>query len=252
MSLYFRERWENLREAIRIALENFQPRVWTMLPGKVSAVDLTMQLVTAQSQIKGRQLMRQSNGQLAWQDVSMPPMPMVPIKYPSGGGWTMTFPIAAGDEGTVHFAARCIDNWWVNGGEQPAMTSQGVGDLRMHSLSDGFWVPGGRSKPNALSNVSKTDPQLRSDDGKFVMGYSKTNGFYINMPNGVALTFNPSGQFTITSANGQTLQLNPSGNLQVMGDATAGQGGTDSVTLQKHLHVNAGGAGDSGKPKPGT
>ncbi|WP_457849452.1 hypothetical protein, partial [Staphylococcus aureus] len=37
--------------------------------------------------------------------------------------------------------------------------------MRMHDLSDGFAILGFRSQPRALSNISTTSAQLRSDDG---------------------------------------------------------------------------------------
>ncbi|MGC8050122.1 Gp138 family membrane-puncturing spike protein, partial [Salmonella enterica] len=72
---------------------------------------------------------------------------------------SMTFPVAQGDECLVVFASRCIDSWWQSGGIQEQA------ELRMHDLSDGFAILGFRSQPRALSNISTTSAQLRSDDG---------------------------------------------------------------------------------------
>lgn len=83
----------------------------------------------------------------------------VPVYFPAGGGFTMTFPIAAGDECLVVFNDRQIDNWLANG----AGLAPTIG--RIHDLSDGFAYVGVRSAPRALADVSTTAAQLRSDDG---------------------------------------------------------------------------------------
>ena len=40
----------------------------------------------------------------------------------------------------------------------------------MHNLSDGFVIPGIKSKPNVIANISTTETQLRSNDGNTVIG----------------------------------------------------------------------------------
>lgn len=83
----------------------------------------------------------------------------VPVVFPSGGGFTLTFPIAAGDECVVLFNDRQIDTWLANGAGSPPETG------RVHDLSDGIAIVGLRSNPRALASVSTTATQLRSDDG---------------------------------------------------------------------------------------
>lgn len=83
----------------------------------------------------------------------------VPVQFPSGGGFTLTFPIAAGDECIILFNDRELDNWLINGpGFAPTSG-------RVHDLSDGIAIVGVRSNPRALSGVSTGSTQLRSDDG---------------------------------------------------------------------------------------
>jgi hypothetical protein len=82
----------------------------------------------------------------------------VPVVFTGGGGYTLTFPIAQGDECLVIFNDREIDNWLANG----AGTTPTTG--RVHDLSDGICIVGLRSNPRALANVSTTAVQLRSDN----------------------------------------------------------------------------------------
>lgn len=84
----------------------------------------------------------------------------VPVVFPAGGGFTLTFPIGAGDECLVLFNDREIDNWLTSGPGLAPTTG------RVHDLSDGFALVGVRSNPRALAGVSTNSTQLRSDDGQ--------------------------------------------------------------------------------------
>lgn len=64
---------------------------------------------------------------------------------PRGGGFALTFPVAAGDECLVVFADACIDSWWQSGGVQ------NQAEKRRHDLSDGIVIPGLWSQPNKLA-----------------------------------------------------------------------------------------------------
>lgn len=83
----------------------------------------------------------------------------VPAQFVGGGGFTLTFPVAAGDECLVVFNDQQIDNWVLNGAGQPPSVD------RVHDLSDGMAILGFRSNPRALQDVSTEAAQLRSDDG---------------------------------------------------------------------------------------
>lgn len=152
----FRERLNDPQEAVRAALDGHQSQVWTAIPGIVQTVDLTKSTVTVQPAIQAQEVSPQGKRT----NVNIPLLQDVPIHFPSGGGYTATFPVKAGDEVLVIFAARCIDNWWQEGGVQPQF------ERRMHDLSDGFAIPKVWSQKTKLDNISTTTAQLRSDDGK--------------------------------------------------------------------------------------
>jgi len=102
--------------------------------------------------------------------LDFPPFTDVPIQFHSGGGVTTTFPIKKALEGIYLISSRGFDAWHQQGGAQPAI------DARRNSLSDGFFIPGVRSNPNKLKNVSTTSAQTRSDDGKHVFDLHPQNG----------------------------------------------------------------------------
>lgn len=63
---------------------------------------------------------------------------------------------------------------------------------------------------------------------------------------------------TLQDKSGNKIEMSPTGiavttaKFTCNNDIVAGFGGGDQVSLQHHLHLNAGGTGDSGAPKPGT
>lgn len=88
------------------------------------------------------------------------PLYNVPVLFPNGGGFTLTFPVAIGDECIVLFNDKQIDNWLLSGiGQPPSMN-------RTHDLSDGIAIVGLRNNTRALANISTSSTQLRTDDGQ--------------------------------------------------------------------------------------
>lgn len=138
-------------------LEAMGASMWSAMPARVTSFNasrMTCELVVA---IQAR--VRLPNGEFQFVDV--PPLVDCPVLFPGGGGYTLTFPVAAGDEALVVFASRCIDSWWDTGSAVPQPPSE----FRMHDLSDGFALIGPRSRPRALSPAVLTDGvELRSND----------------------------------------------------------------------------------------
>lgn len=149
-------------EAQRLVLDGRQSCIWTALPAIVQSADLTAMTCEVQPAIQGS--VENEDGTITV--VNLPLLVDVPICYPSGGGFALTFPLVAGDEVLVVMASRCIDSWWQLGGIQKPI------EARMHDLSDGFAIPGPKSQPRKLSGISSSGVQLRSNDGTKVIGIS--------------------------------------------------------------------------------
>ncbi|WP_186205929.1 Gp138 family membrane-puncturing spike protein [Burkholderia gladioli] len=159
-------RYGDLQAALQTVMAAQRADLWTALPGVIESFDVGAQTCTVQLAISV--LVRADDGSL-----SSEPLPLLtdcPVQFPSGGNCTMTFPVIRGDECLVVFASRCIDAWWQSGAVQEQA------EVRMHSLSDGFVLLGFRSQPRALSNVSTTSAQLRSDDGATFIDLNPTAG----------------------------------------------------------------------------
>lgn len=149
------ERIQDPEEMLRTALLGWQSEIWTSLPGIVQSYDPAKMTCVVQPAIQG--IFRLKDG--TTKVVTLPLCLDVPVSFPTGGGFTLTFPIAKGDEGLLVFGSRCIDAWWQNGGVQPQA------EVRFHDLSDGNFIPGIRSVPRVLANLAADATELRSDDG---------------------------------------------------------------------------------------
>lgn len=156
-----RERFEDHQEALRTAMDGQQAGMWTAMPATVTAYDPARMTVSATPAIKAKQ--RQLDGTQT--DVLMPPCVDVPVVFPRGGGFSLTFPIAVGDEVLLVFASRCIDGWWQEGGTQPQL------DARMHDLSDAFAIPGPWSQKTKITGAL-SGAQLRNAAGTTVVEVS--------------------------------------------------------------------------------
>jgi Phage protein Gp138 N-terminal domain len=186
-----RERSKDPETAFRTAFRGLQTGMWTALPGLVQSFDPVAETCVVQPAIQA--LIRVPNSQTpVW--VTMPLLTDCPVLFPSGGGFTLTFPIAHGDEGLVLFASRCIDNWWLAGGVQTQP------ELRMHDLSDGFVLVGPRSQPRKLSpQVNAANVQLRSDDGQAYVEI--TPGHVINLHTSTDINLSAGGKITLTAGS---------------------------------------------------
>jgi hypothetical protein len=91
--------------------------------------------------------------------VTLPPCLDVPVVFPRGGGYAMTFPVGAGDPCLLLFSERAIDFWFKNGGVQlPAKP-------RMHSLSDAFALVGASPLTAVIPDFNASAVELRRVDG---------------------------------------------------------------------------------------
>lgn len=195
-----RERVDDPEVALREAFDGLRAGIWTALPGAIRSFD--PEAMTCQVQPAIKIPVRLLDGTI--ESVALPLLVDCPVQFPSGGNCSLTFPVAPGDECLVVFASRCIDGWWQSGGVQEQA------ELRMHDLSDGFALLGFRSKPRALSGVSTSAAQLRTDDGQaFVEVNAATHAISIQTTAPVNVTSTASARVTAPSislgATGQSL-----------------------------------------------
>ena len=157
-----RELFDDYEEAFRSAWAGVRSHMWTSLPVMFSADSADGHTGSLQATVK------RADDNPTYDQTTYSPIPVladVPIHHPGAGGISSTFPCKEGDEGIVLFASRSIDGWHQSGGVQ-----QPIFD-RLHSLSDAMVIPGMRSDPRKLQQVSSTSNQTRTDDKKSVIDH---------------------------------------------------------------------------------
>jgi len=181
---------------MRMAQKDFESGLWTAMPAFVHSYSATALTVEAQPTIQGQ--VRQPDG--SWLTTTMPLCVDCPVLFPGGGGFVTTFPLAAKDEGLLIFASRCIDSWWQSGGIQTQA------ELRMHDLSDGFFLPVCFSQPNVPSSVSTTAVEMRSKDGKTLF-HIETGKIVASLNSGATLLTvdNTNNAITASLGSGATI-----------------------------------------------
>lgn len=116
--------------------------VHTALPGIIKAYDPTTNKATVQPALNKNYL----SGEMP-----MPVLQNVPVMFPGGSNFNITFPLNEGDYVLLLFAERSIDLWKSNGGQvTPA-------DPRKFDLSDAIAIPGLQPFTGDFSNRNNDD-----------------------------------------------------------------------------------------------
>src|SRR5262249_11851944 len=113
---------KTLAEIIRNFVKAGTGALRVALPGRVEQYDATKQSVDVAPLLKNP--FEDQTGAL--QTESLPVVPGVPVIFPGGGGFRITFPVAAGDTGLLVFSDRSLDRWLAGDGSEvdPVLLNQ--------------------------------------------------------------------------------------------------------------------------------
>lgn len=89
----------------------------------------------------------------------------VPVIFLGGGNAVLTFPLVKGDECSVFFNDRDIDNWFING-----TTTEPNATSRLHSFSDAIALVGLRSQPKKIANFDTERARLQKGAAAVAVG----------------------------------------------------------------------------------
>jgi len=217
-------------EAYKAHVDGALKNLHTMLPGIVQSFDPVTQTASVQPAIQ-----RVFNEKGA---VGLPVCVDVPVCFPGGGDFYLTFPVKQGDECILIFSERCIDFWHMNGGLQlPA-------EYRLHDLSDAFAVVGVNSQPKKLPSFNAADVELRDRD-RTVRVTMKHDGTIENINPFGSTVLSAAGKFTVNAPGGFEVNapLSKFNSAQTtMSGATTSQG---LLTYAAGMSGTGGGAGTS-------
>lgn len=148
-----------LSSNIRDGIDNRLKDLHTAMPGTIVSFDSENQLATVQPGIKRVFRTLNDDNSVDLNPVDLPLLINVPVIYPRGGGFSITFPVKPGDECLIVFCERAIDTWHRDGGTATPNAK------RFHDLSDAVVHVGMSSLQNKIPDYATVDMEIRTDNG---------------------------------------------------------------------------------------
>jgi len=131
------ERNVHLDDVILAGVDRVLSTVNTCLPGTVKTYDPVKQSCEVDIDIKKK---------LGGKFVVIPTLVNVPVIFPSGGGFSVSYPLKKGNKVICLFSQRSLDDWLEDINDDPKQ-------VRRFDLSDAFAYPGGHTFKTPLGNV---------------------------------------------------------------------------------------------------
>lgn len=200
----------------------------TCMPGIIASFDPDLQTASVQPAIK--RIFTEKG------PVNLPLCVDVPVEFPGGGDFFMTFPVKPGDECILLFSERAIDLWFESGG------TQSPAEYRLHDLSDGMALVGINSKPKKIPSFNPDDVELRDRD-RTVRVTMKHDGTIENVNPVGSTVLSAAGKFTVNAPGGFEVNAPLS---KLNSDQTTMSGKTTSQGLLTYAAGMAGTGGGSG------
>ena len=135
----------------------------TCIPAIVDEFDSVTQRVSATPAIMAKVVKPDSTVQY----IQCPKITNIPLAITKGGGLKITYPIKTGENCTLLFSQRSIDNFLIEGGIQrpfdtdaPATTT-----LRCMDMTDAMCFPGVITNKEAIANYATDAIEIRNESG---------------------------------------------------------------------------------------
>lgn len=221
----------------------------THYPAKIVSFDVVNQLAV----VKLQREQYYADFEQLYKEYDIPNLVDVPVHFPQCGGYSLTFPIKAGDDCLVLFSQRGHSHWLYENKDKIGKFSTGIPKaefFRTHNINDALCIVGFNPVPSAIPNFSATDVELRDDsrgqritlkpDG--VIEVLSQTRLELTTPT-VKVVASSAVEVTapITTINGD---LKVNGKITSTGDTVAG-----GISLMTHVHGGVqGGPSNTGGP----
>jgi len=149
-----------LDDVINEALEEALSELYVALPGVVQAYDPAAQKASVQP--VARVAHRDEDGKRVVQ--ALPVVNGVPVVFPGGGGFSVTFPIQAGDTVLLIFSGASLDKWKAGAGGTGGGGTIDPDFYSRHPIGDAIAIPGLRNFAAARA-TAPTDHVFVGEDG---------------------------------------------------------------------------------------
>lgn len=127
---------------LRKILDARAAEIHTAIPGQVVNYDASKQIADVQPMVKDYYY--SADGALRTR--SFPVLPSVPVQFPRGGGYFVSFPLSVGDTGMLIFSELPIDRWRSTGQEAHPVNA------RRHGAGNAVFYPGLTPRAKALTD----------------------------------------------------------------------------------------------------
>lgn len=146
---------EMLTNLLGASVDGRMADVHVAIPGRVETYDAALQKASVQPLVM-RAHEGEDGGRVAQK---LPVIPEVPVLFPGGGGFSVTFPVQRGDVVLLVFSEASLDKFLVRDGIVDPQ------DDRRHNISDAIAIPGLRNFKSPRSGVSGTSMVVGPDSG---------------------------------------------------------------------------------------
>lgn len=153
----------------------------TCAPGIIISFDAPTQMASVQLAVR-RQIITTEEDIEVLVPTDIAPLINVPITFPRAAGFSLTFPVEAGDECLVFFCERDIDTWNKESGVQTPNS------YRQHSYSDAIAFVGIASQPNKIQNFDPVNVSLRDETADTNITMTPDNQLKLIVPNQITIT----------------------------------------------------------------
>lgn len=142
--------FSDLTTALRFVLDQDRKKIHTAMPGIVESYDPA----SRRAQVRPALRMALTDGGAQ----ARAALVNVPVSFPAGGGYTMTFPLAAGDNVLLVFSMRGLREW------RRTFAAATPGDGNILDGADAVAVAG--FGPLAITPATVTGAALQTTDGR--------------------------------------------------------------------------------------
>ena len=149
---------------IRGHVSKLSKEIHTALPGRVESYDASTQKADVKPLIKSEDIDEEGNAVY----YPIPVITDVPVVFPGGGGFRVTFPLTKGSTVLLVFSEASLDTWLSKGGDvEPGVDSR-------HELTDAIAIPGLNTFTAPLSNAPSSTMSVGADNTTATIEFSDT------------------------------------------------------------------------------
>ena len=194
-------KFSTLTEMLERTISEILKSVGTSIPGHILSFNTDTQLAKIQIGVEFIDI----NGNT----FDLAPVVNIPVHFSGGNNFIIENQIDVGDEGLIIVSQRCIDGWKEQGG----IAAQTV--LRKLDMQDALFIPGFRSKPNAISGFSNNGIKIRNKAGTHYV-WLKNTGDIISKNNNATSEVKADGSIKGNNSSGE-YELQAGGDFVVNG-----------------------------------